>query len=851
MIKNNLPHQMSSNFRSMIDKITNGIISGWAFDVRTFTPVTVHMLIDQQEVLQVVCNEPRQDVQNAFQLPHENHGLNILIPLKFHDGKTHTLSLRLPDRSAILLPLPEEHALPTHEEISFKLDYTPEIISHADGITHGTVRGWALQRPTPNSHLEGNVTVSLLADGRPVSQARADLYRGDVAAAVGCPPNCGFELPIPLHFRGSTPHHFEVVTLPEKITIPGTPIVSSVTDDALETRLVNLMNVIDGLHRELSTLRKDVRALIPKRPDTLRDYDLWARRYYPLRRALAAKERAYEAQQNTLPTPPLVSVLCPTYRPLKSDFEAAIQSVLNQTYSNWELIIIDDCGKSAETTKTINHFAQQDSRIRPIILPKNAGISNATNVGMDAAKGDYVVFFDHDDLMEDIALEVMVRAAQKTGAKLVYSDEDKIDQAGYFLEPNFKPDFNYRYLLGCNYICHLTMIETATMRKVGHLSKKYDGAQDHDFVLRATEILTPQDIHHVPELLYHWRKTPNSTAVTVANKTYAVDAGVRCVKDHLTRKKHKAKVSSINDLTIYRAQYTLNEQPEVTIIIPFRDQVETTQQCVNALLKYTSYKNFKIILVDNWSTEKETLDYLKEIQKNKKISVLRIEEPFNYSLINNRAVSNSTSPFLLFLNNDVFVEQKNWLNIAMSEALAAPDIGAVGLKLLYPNNTTQHAGVAVGAPAIAVHTQRGIAANDYGYIGRAMLTHEVTAVTAAAMLVRRDVFNAVEGFDDVHLTVAYNDVDLCLKIRKAGYRIIFSADAVAVHHESLSRGSDDRPEHETRFFLETQTMLTRWEHEPLFKQDPAYSRFFRVDQQPFFELEDPETLNSGETTQRA
>ncbi|MBR0558705.1 glycosyltransferase family 2 protein [Neokomagataea anthophila] len=849
MVENNSKPQISSIFRSNIDKITNGTISGWAFDTITLKPVTVHILIDQQEVLQSTCNEPRIDVQNAFQLPHENHGINITIPPHFHDGQPHTLSLRLPDRSPILLPLPEEDATPSHDEITFQLDYTPEIVSHADGITHGAVRGWALQRLSPSGDLEGDVTVSLLVDGRPASQARANLYRGDVAAALGCSPNCGFELPIPLHFRGSAPHHFEVITLPNKLTIPGTPIISAVTDDALETRLVNLINVIDGLHRELSTLRKDVRSLIPKRPDTLRDYDRWARRYYPMRRVLAAQERDYAAQNGT-PPQPLVSVLCPTYRPLKSDFEAAIQSVLNQTYSNWELIIIDDCGKSAETTKTINSFAKQDERIRPIILTKNAGISNATNVGMDAAQGQYVVFFDHDDLMEDIALEVMVRAAQKTGAKLIYSDEDKIDQAGYYLEPNFKPDFNYRYLLGCNYICHLTMIDTETMRKVGHLSKQYDGAQDHDFVLRATEILTPDEIHHVPELLYHWRKTPNSTAVTVANKTYAVDAGVRCVKDHLTRKKHKVKVSSINNLTVYRAQYTLTEQPEVTIIIPFRDQVETTRQCVDALLQYTSYKNFKIILVDNWSTEKETLEYLKEIQKNKKISTLRIEEPFNYSLINNKAVSNSTSPFILFLNNDVFVEQKNWLNIAMSEALAAPDIGAVGLKLLYPNNTVQHAGVAVGAPAVAVHTQRGIAANDYGYIGRAMLTHEVTAVTAAAMLVRKDVFDAVGGFDDEHLTVAYNDVDLCLKIRKAGYRIIFSADSIAVHHESLSRGSDDRPEHETRFFLETQTMLTRWEHEPLFKQDPAYSRFFRVDQQPFFELEDPETLTSGETTQR-
>lgn len=845
------PASTSNAFKSNIDTIAGSVIVGWVLDILSLAPVTVHVLIDQQEVMQIVSNNTRVDVQETFQLPHPNHGIKFQIPPAFHDGKTHTLSLRLPDRSAILLPSLDDPSAPLQEIISFKFNYKPEIVSHADGITRGTVRGWALQRLTPGGPLTGDVTVSLLVDGIATAQARADLYRGDVAAAIGCEPNCGFELPIPLHLRGSTPHNFEVITLPEKQTIPGTPIISAVADDALETRLVNLMNVIDGLHRELSTLRKDVRSLIPKRPDTLRDYDRWARRYYPLRRALAAEERAFEAQNTTQQTQPLVSVLCPTYRPLKSDFEAAVQSVLNQTYTNWELIIIDDCGRSAETTKIIKAFAAQDSRIRPIILTKNAGISNATNVGMDAAQGKYVVFFDHDDLMEDIALEIMVKAAKNTGAKLIYSDEDKIDQAGYYLEPNFKPDFNYRYLLGCNYICHLTMIDADIMRQVGHLSKKYDGAQDHDFVLRATEVLKPTEIHHVPELLYHWRKTPNSTAVTVANKTYAVNAGVQCVHDHLLRKNNKAKVSSINELTVYRVQYTTTEQPEVNIIIPFRDQLETTQRCVSDLLKNTNYKNFKITLVDNWSTETDTLNYLKTIQKNKKVSVLRLEEPFNYALINNKAVANSASPFILFLNNDVFVDDKNWLNIAMSEALAAPDIGAVGMKLLYPNNTVQHAGVAVGAPAVAVHINRGIAANDYGYIGRAMLSHEVTAVTAAAMLVRKDVFDSVGGFDDINLTVAYNDVDLCLKIRKAGYRIIFSADSIAVHHESLSRGSDDRPQHETRFFFETQTMLDRWEHEPLFKNDPAYSRFFSVDQQPFFELEAPEILTSDKSSQPA
>ncbi|GBQ98916.1 O-antigen biosynthesis protein RfbC [Gluconobacter cerinus NRIC 0229] len=527
---------------------------------------------------------------------------------------------------------------------------------------------------------------------------------------------------------------------------------------------------------------------------------------------------------------------------MKSDFEAALNSVLSQTYSNWELIIVDDAGKCAQTTAVIERFCKADQRIRAVPLAKNAGISGATNAGMDAAQGDYVVFFDHDDLMVDVAVEVMVHAALETGAKLLYSDEDKIDQAGYFLEPNLKPDFNYRYLLGCNYICHLTMVEAETMRKIGHLKSDYDGAQDHDFVLRATEILSPSEIHHVPEVLYHWRKTPNSTAVNVANKTYAIEAGVRCVHDHLKRRKIKAKVSSIRGLTLYGVEWLTKKAPKVTIIIPFKDQVETTRQCVDALLNKTAYKNFDIILVNNWSVEDETIDFISEIQKHPRVSVLTVEEPFNYSRLNNLAVEQTSADYLMFMNNDVFVENSNWLHIAIGEALAAPDIGAVGAKLLYPNDTIQHAGVIVGPAGIGAHVHRGDPVTEYGYIGRTMLSHEVTAVTAAAMLVRSDVFHEIGGFDEKELTVAYNDVDLCLKIRDAGYRIIFSAEVVAYHHESLSRGSDDRPEHEARFFHETQTMLARWSDNPLFERDPSYPRYFTVDQQPFFDLVDPETL---------
>lgn len=790
--------------------------------------------------MQVLCDQDRPDVQAALGLPIATVGFEFSIPEKFIDGKPHELSVRLPDRSVLPLTNPTDPEADPIPVIQFTQKFQPQYQSFVDGVKQGALRGWLLKAERPGAEMHGGCMISVMVDGVRVAQSRADRYRGDVAAVLGCDPNCGFEIPIPQHLRGSTPRQFKVVTLPDNTELNGSPFVTSLADDALETRLVDLLGVIDGLHRQLSALRQEVRDLVPRRGYNLGDYNRWAQKYYPLLRERTARQRQLEEGKGY--EEPLVSILCPTYRPLKSDFEAAINSVLSQTYQNWELIIVDDAGKCAQTTAIINAFCKADKRIRAVPLKKNAGISGATNAGMDAARGQYVVFFDHDDLMVDVAVEVMVRAARETGARLLYSDEDKIDQAGYFLEPNLKPDFNYRYLLGCNYVCHLTMVETEAMRAIGHLKSDYDGAQDHDFILRATEILKPSEIHHVPEILYHWRKTPNSTAVNVANKTYAIEAGVRCVHDHLKRRGVKAKVSSIRGLTLYGVQWLTRKTPKVTIIIPFKDQVETTRQCVEALLTKTAYKAFDIILVNNWSVEDETAAFIEEMQAHPKVSVLTVEEPFNYSRLNNLAVEQTKADYLMFMNNDVFVEHEDWLHIAIGEALSAPDVGAVGAKLLYPNDTIQHAGVIVGPAGIGAHVHRGDPVSEYGFIGRTMLSHEVTAVTAAAMLVRADVFREIGGFDEKELTVAYNDVDLCLKIRDAGYRIIFCAEIVAYHHESLSRGSDDRPEHEARFFHETQTMLARWSNNPLFERDPAYPRYFTVDHQPFFDLVDPETL---------
>ncbi|MBS4075943.1 glycosyltransferase family 2 protein [Ameyamaea chiangmaiensis] len=827
---------LSNRFTGHFDGLVDGMARGWAIDgLHHTTPTWLHVLIDGQEVGRIECNAPRNDVQEAGGLQTNRVGFEFALPDTFVDGQPHTLSLRFPDR----LPLPMEltsDGTPSATEITFTVRTVYQFNSYVDGYKHGALRGW-VQRINPRTgERTGGCEIAVTMDGVRFTQCRADRYRGDVAAAVGGDPNCGFEIRIPPQRKRTGQVTFRFTVVPDDVELDGGPIVTSIVEDALEGKLLDLTSTVERLHREIKTLRSALVDLLPTPGFTLGDYDRWARQYYPALRERVAAERALRGPSYN---EPLVSVICPTYKPEMPDFTAAVDSVLNQTYRNWELLIVDDGGKCPATAARIKAYSEQDSRIRPITLKKNVGIAGATNAGIEAAKGEWIAFFDHDDLLVDVALEVMIARAKASHAEVLYSDEDKIDQAGYFLEPNLKPDFNYRYLLGCNYICHLLVVRRDVLDRTGALATRYDGAQDHDLILRLTETVPHDRILHVPEVLYHWRKTANSTAVRVDNKTYAIDSGIRAVGDHLKRLGHKAKVSSIRGLTLYHVGWAPDPRASVTIIIPFKDQIETTRECVERVLTKTKHKKFDVILVDNWSVTQEARDFCALIERDPRVSVLRVEEDFNFSRLNNLAAVRSTSDFLFFMNNDLFVDDPNWLSIVIAEAQSDPNIAAVGGKFFYPNGMIQHVGVAVGPAGIAAHVHRGLPDGDYGYIGRAVLSHDVTAVTAAGMLVRRACFEAVGGFDEKSLTVAYNDVDLCLKLRSKGWRIIQCNEFTAVHHESLSRGSDDRPEHEARFFRETQALLDRWGQTDLFRRDPAYSPHFTVDLQTFYDLTPP------------
>ncbi len=834
-----MPNATSTRYNGYFDRYKSGHASGWVTDlVSPHDVVQLTALVDGQVVGTVACSEVREDVRGALGLATAEVGFGFDVPDEHLDNDPHVLSFMLPDGK--VLPHMGGGGL---SDLSPSYEFTDRPLvtaqGNVDGLVHNALRGWALRKVGRNPVAEARCDILITCDNVRIAQIKADRFRRDVGNVLGCDPNCGFEFTIPHAFQKDYAQTFRFFLLPEMIELDNSPFVTATVSNFLEGKLVSIANDMSRMYADMERLRREITTLLPSQGYHLGDYDRWARRYYENLRARVAAERRALKQAGTLPAEPLVTVMVPTYKPLLSDFVAAIESVIAQTYENWDLVIVDDGSKSKEVSDKIDEFCAADKRIRCIRSKKNVGIARATNIAMEASIGEYTVFFDHDDMIVDVALEVMIRTAQRTGAKLLYSDEDKIDQAGYFLEPNLKPDWNYRYMLGCNYVCHLTVVETATMRTVGLLKKEYDGAQDHDFILRCSEVLSPSQIVHVPELLYHWRITPNSTAADVSKKGYAVDAGVRAVDDHLKRLGQVAEVSSINGLTIYGVQWIPQRHPKVSIIIPFRDQIETTRHCVACLLENTAYDHFEIVLVNNWSTSPEAKKFFKDIRAIENVRVLDVIEEFNYSRLNNLATQDNDAEFFVFMNNDVFITDDGWLDRILGEALSDDRIGIVGGKFLYPNKTVQHAGVVVGTHGVAAHIHLGIPDDDYGYIGRGRLSHDLIAVTAACMLIRADVFRAVGGFDEEHLKVAYNDVDLCLKVYDSGHRIVWCADFIAEHHESLSRGSDMRPDQEARFFREQQTMYERWGDKPFFKSDPFFNpNFSRIDRL-FYDLEDP------------
>lgn len=525
------------------------------------------------------------------------------------------------------------------------------------------------------------------------------------------------------------------------------------------------------------------------------------------------------------------SILVPLYNTPENFLHEMIQSVLDQTYANWELCLADGSDdKHHAVEKICKQYSRKDARIRYQKLEKNLGISGNTNACIDMSTGNYIALFDHDDLLHPAALFEVMKAICEQDADFIYTDENTFhDTPADAFCPHFKPDYAPDTLRSYNYICHFTVFKKALLEQVGMFRKSFDGSQDYDMVLRLTE--QAKHIVHVPKILYYWRAHKNSVADNIGAKPYTLDAARRALAEHLERIGLRGAVEDSAIPSTYKINYLIAGNPKVSIIIPNMDYVDTLRTCVNSIFEKTSYSNYEVVIVENNSKQKETFDYYEQLKENDKVKIVTWPDKFNYSAINNYGIREAASgEYVLLLNNDIEVITPDWIQEMLMFA-QRKDVGAVGAMLYYPDDTIQHAGVILGIGGVAGHSHKYFQRGSYGYMSRATIAQNLSAVTAACMLIRRDVWDEVEGLDEQY-QVAFNDVDLCMRIRQAGYLIVWTPYAELYHYESKSRGYEDTPEKQKRFEGEVLRFQQRWRKE-LDAGDPYYNPNFTLDREDF------------------
>jgi len=527
---------------------------------------------------------------------------------------------------------------------------------------------------------------------------------------------------------------------------------------------------------------------------------------------------------------PLVSVLLPVYNSNLKWLRRAILSVQKQLYPHWELCIVDDASTDRKIWPFLQRCARQDRRIKLMRRTENGHISAASNDALRLATGDFVALLDHDDELAPTALYFMALALNKNrDLQLLYSDEDKLDEHNRRSEPYFKSDWNPELFLAQNFVSHLSVYRTDLIHRIGGFRIGFEGSQDYDLALRCIEQIRPEEIEHLPWVLYHWRAGDQSTASNPTAKPYAQEAARRAVQEHLKRTGVTGTVVPSHGVYLQTKYALPNERPMVSIIIPTRDQAPSLKKCVHSIFEKTDYLAYELIVLDNQSYDSEAVEFLAELKKRDGVRVERIDDAFNYSRLNNHGVELARGSFVALLNNDVEVLHADWLTEMVSRAMQ-PKVAMVGARLWYPNGTIQHGGVILGAGGIAGHAHVGLRRGEPGYFARADLAQDVSAVTTACALVKREVYLQVGGLDE-NLAVTFNDVDLCLRLREAGYRILWTPYAELIHHESASRGFDNSAPKQVRFLAEVDYMKSKWGH--ILQRDPFYNPNLSLDENLF------------------
>ncbi|WP_300924032.1 glycosyltransferase family 2 protein [uncultured Dubosiella sp.] len=708
-----------------------------------------------------------------------------------------------------------------NEVIEYSIDNYTEI----DDEQKGVLVGWALDECNSNFEYEIKNELDQIIPSNVRIESRRDLVQ--LKMIDSSQSMCGFRITFPVTKEGKYTLIIKGKTSARELPISREQKKNQGLLKAY-LRAINPKRVANAWKYLRNNGIRDFMKRVSLGPTLLDPYPIW----FEQQRISLQELEAQKKIQFTYA--PKISLIVATYNTKESYLREMIESVVNQSYSNWELCIADGSTNDKVENYIKSHYLS-DERIKFKRLDKNYGISGNMNAALEMVTGEYLGLYDHDDFLEYNALFEVVKSLQVTKYDVVYTDEDKFDDSkGQFADPNFKPDFNIDLFRSHNYITHFFVVNMDIVKVIGGMKKEYDGAQDYDFMFRVFE--QTNNIYHLPKMLYHWRMHSLSTAMNPESKMYCYDAGKNAILDHYKRIGIEASVKMLPKpyYGCYETTYMTPGNPLVSIIIPNMDHKDVLKTCIDSLFEVNTYRNIEIIVVENNSKKEETFEYYHELEtEHANVKIVYWKNEFNYSEINNFGVQFAQGDYLLFLNNDTEMIRpdsiQNMLGVCMRK-----EVGAVGAKLLYEDRTIQHAGVVIGFSGYAGHINNGIDEDQPGYMMRAQLNCDYSAVTAACMMVKKSVFNEVDGFDP-QFKVACNDVDLCLKIREKGYLVVYDAFSIWFHYESKSRGYEDSEEKIERFNNEVAKFQKKW-NKILVEGDPYYNPNFKIELGPFIYL---------------
>ena len=790
------------------------LIRGW-YSQNNPQKRQVKVYLDGQELATKVSIKSGVTVRQRYLRYQENISEELTIQVKLPKDWQNKKQLSVVDTRNSAQWLIEKVSVKQLKKKQNSVEYFIETANVSENIL--TLSGWGIGTK--------ELALTLRLDGKPAKDVTIKKnYRRDVMEVfeeVGNSYEAGFQISTSV---AGVKKVEVILESADKKSVYKTSVAAAASGKGSAAGINAFQKFFIYLRKEgVSATFNRIRVKLFHKKDTF-TYERW------LKDNQITKSELEEQRKETFSYEPKFSIVVPLYMTKESYLRALIESVANQTYANWELCFADGSGEGSPLEKIIKEYQKRGLDIQYEILAENKGISENTNAAIKMATGDYIVLADHDDIVAENALYECAKAINADkNIDVLYSDEDKIDMAGKkYFDPNFKPDLNMDLLCSMNYICHLFVVKKTIIDKIGMLRSEFDGAQDHDFILRCVE--AAQSVYHIPKVLYHWRCHINSTAANPESKLYAFEAGRKAVEEHYKRIGVPAKVEHSSFYGMFHTKFCWEEQPLISILIPNKDHIEDLKKCMESIEQKSTYRNFEFVVIENNSTEEETFAYYKEIAKKENVQVVYYKGGFNFSKINNFGAKYAKGEYLLLLNNDTEIITPECLQELLGYCMRE-DVGIVGAKLCYDDDTIQHAGVVIGFGGMAGHAFIESSRFDTGYMGRIMCAQDYSAVTAACMMTKKSVYNAVGGLTEA-LEVAFNDIDYCLKVRELGKLVVYNPYAELYHYESKSRGMEDTPEKVERFNSEVAKFCERWE-DILQKGDPYYNPNLTLDKADF------------------